>query len=218
MEKNELAVLETLAANTAEALGIPFFPAEDLSLLWKDSRDKGVVIGFRDNKNVVAFLGAAKAMGAPTVYCDARVFQYEDMLTVIEAYEDGEERQRRKKAAEALKRFDGQMEHLILAFRSCDIWHTFQATSPWLSQRFEIEGDPDDHIDEDDDDLEEIKHLSEEELESFAGKLAEHPTFKKLKNKGDQKALAERLFAKEGQLVQDSLPDIVGRARILFQS
>lgn len=216
MEKNELAVLETLAANTAEALGIPFFPAEDLSLLWSDSSDDGVVIGFRDNKNVVAFLGAAKAMGASTVYCDARVFQYEDMLTVIEAYEDGEERQRRKKAAEALKRFDGQVEHLILAFRTCDIWHTFQATSPWLGQRLEIEGDPDDYIDEDN--LEEIEHLSEEELESFAGKLAEHPTFKKLKNKGDQRALAERLFANEGQLVQESLSDIVGRARVLFQS
>lgn len=225
--EDTLAVLERRAAQISEEVALPFFRAADLDWIWDAERFSSVEFrsetdaeagssgDFRSEVDAAAFLGIAKAIGASAIYCDARIFRFEEMIELIEEFEDESERKRRTRDAETLRVFDGQTEYLVLAFRHGDLWHTFQARTAWLAQRLELEGD-----EQEDDALSDfnVEVLSEDELESFAQKLSEHPAFEKLKTKGDQKALAEKLFAKERATVQESAGEIVGRARVLIKS
>jgi len=206
--------IEALAKDRALAL----FKADDLSWLWSydDSGRRETttdVIDWREAKGWEAFVGIGAAMGTNVLYVDARRFSWEELVDRIDSLSvpDADEIARRKTQAAAFRKYDGLIEHLIIAFRANGIWHTYQDTADWLLKYEELEAEPDELEEEE-------EALSEDMLESLAGKLARDPAFPRVKNKGDQIAMAKKLFAKEGDVVLDNVGEVVSRARIIYQT
>jgi hypothetical protein len=153
-------------------------------------------------------------MGANVLYVDARRFSWEEFVDRIDdlSVSDTDEIARRKTQAEAFRKYDGLIEHLIIAFRANGIWHAYQDTTDWLLKYEELEAEPDELEEE------EEESLSEDMLENLAGKLARDPAFSRVRNKGDQIAMAKKLFAKEGDVVLDNVGEVVSRARVIYQT
>lgn len=215
MKEDRLLELEKPVETAAKARNFTIFKTNDLSWLWSydesDTRvEASIVIEWREGEGWEEFLNAAAAMGANTLYTDARKFSWNDLVERIDNLSTTEEISKRKKQAEAFSRYDGFVEQLIITFRADGIWHAYQETEDWLPKYLELLEEPEE--------AEEGEFLSEEMLENFAEKLAQNPAFPKLKNKSDQPALAKRIFAKEDNVVLENLDQIVARARVIYQS
>lgn len=217
-DKDSLGELEKVIEATAKDKGFTVFKADDLSRLWSydesgRTETTANVVEWREGESWEEFMSAAGAIGTKVLYVDARKFSWNDLVERIDDMSTltPDEIAKRKKHAESFKKYDGCVEHVIMAFRANGVWHAYQETADWLPKYEELEEEPE-LVEK------EERSLSEEMLERYARKLAQDESFAKLRNKGDQVSLAERLFANEGGPVLNNLNKVVSRARVLYQT
>src|SRR5574341_852045 len=203
----------------AKGKNIAVFKTNDLGWLWSyDESGKRMtqvdVIEWREGEEWEEFIDTASDMKATTLYIDARKFIWTNFIEEIEDISDIEPSDivKRRKQAETFRKYDGCVEHLIIAFRAEGAWHVYQLTTHWLPKRLELVAEPEEEKQE----VEE--YISEENLENLARKLALNPGFSKLKKKTDQFELGKRIFAKEDEKVLNNLSEIVARSRVIYQT
>jgi len=219
MAEDRLLELGTKIEAATKLRNLTLFKADDLSWLWSHDesgrRETATdVVEWREGEGWEEFVGTEAAMGANVLYLDARKFSWNDLIERIDGLSalNPEEIAKRKRQAETFRKYDGFIEHLIIAFRANGVWHAYQETTDWLPRYEELEVEPDEFEEQ------EEEPLSEEMVESLAGKLARDSAFARLRNKGDQMAMARKLFAKEDAVVLADLGEIVSRARIIYQT
>ena len=149
METDILLVKCKAIEDTAIKENLVIFKAADLSSLWAYnsetmSREAGILIDWSTEEGWQKFIEAAKAMKVSVVYIDTRKFSWQELMERINgiAALNPDELSKRKKQAEAFKRYDGFVEHLIFAFRADGIWHAFQETADWLPKYLDLEAEP----------------------------------------------------------------------------
>lgn len=219
MTGDQLLAVETAVEAAVRERNLTLFRADDLSWLWtydeSGSRDTtSDVVSWREGDGWEEFIRTATAIGVRVLYIDSRRFSANDLVGRIDGMSrlEPDEAARRRKRAEEFREYDGYVEQLVLGFRADGIWHVYQDVTDWSLEcaELEAEGDPVEEGEE--------ERLSEERLEGLAGDLARSPSFARVRSKGDQMALARKMFAKEGEMVLDSLGEIVARARLVFQT
>lgn len=209
--------LESSIISTAQGKNLVVFKAEDLLFLWDYPREtdsnKSNVVEFCGEEGWEAFLNIAKTLEAQALYFHAKNFSFEDFFSQVnDSISQCRDAGQLKKQGQVFRKYDGFIEHLILAFFINGVWHSFQITSDWSLQCLQFLGKLEDLEEEED------KGLSDDELDSLAKKMANNPAFEKIKFKGDQKVLVRKLLSKENPKALDELDEILARARVIFQT
>lgn len=208
-------------------LGVPVFFTDELESLWWGYGDEYSRPGRSATREKTLewdngrgswkeFLQAAKALGAPVVYLQARTFCWDtDLAEQIQTAEDiaPEELDSRMSKAQQFKEYDGFTESFVLAFMQNGIWHAYRDAADWAAEYEELLGGgeaPDDF-----DDVEAEESLSEEDVEKYARALTRDADFDRLKRDSIAYKL-KRKFPKEFQRLEPHLSEIIAEAKGIY--
>lgn len=218
---------ELLAA--VKELGVPVFFTDELeSLWWGDGDDYGrggrhaarekTLEWDNDRGSWKDFLQAAKALGAPLVYLQARTFCWDtDLAEQIRTTEDisPQDLDSRMSKAKQFKEYDGFTESFVLGFMQNGIWHAYRDAADWTAEYEELlgGGEEAEYLDGEEDE----ESLSEEEVEKYARVLTQDPDFDRLKRESIAYKL-KRTFPKEFQRLENHLNEIIAEAKGIYDA